>query len=73
MEEARNGTSLAIGHDEEQKGCYSGSTKREEKGPLCHLRDSVQFQTAMALYEQENIRSNEQPSHSRLKTSDTTC
>ena len=69
MEEARNDTSLASGQDEEPKGCYSGSTKREEKGPLCHIRDSVQFQTVLALYERENIRSNEQPSHSRVKTS----
>ena len=36
MEEARNDTSLAIGQNEEQKGCYSGSTKNEEKGPVCY-------------------------------------
>ena len=33
------------------------------------LQDSVQLQTVLALYEQENIRNNEQPSYSRLKTS----
>ena len=33
------------------------------------LQDSVQLQTALALYEQENIRNNEQSSYSRLKTS----
>ena len=33
------------------------------------IRDSVQLQTVLALYEQENIRNNEQPSHSRVKTS----
>ena len=32
------------------------------------MRDSVQLQTVMALCEQENIRNNEQPSYSRLKT-----
>ena len=65
----RNDTSLAIGQDEEQKGCYSGSTKRaRKKGPLCHIRDSVQLHTVLALYEQENFRNNEQPSYSRLKT-----
>ena len=69
MEEVRNDTSLASGQDEEQTGCYSGRTKREEKGPHCYIRDSVQLQTVLALYEQENIRNNEQPSHSRLKTS----
>ena len=36
---------------------------------LCYVRDSVQLQTVLALYGQENFRSNEQPSHSRLKTS----
>ena len=34
-----------------------------------NLQDSVQLQTVLALYEQENIRNNEQPSLSRLKTS----
>ena len=33
------------------------------------LHDSVQLQKVLALYEQENIRNNEQPSYSRLKTS----
>ena len=33
------------------------------------LHESVQPQTAMALCEQENIRNNEQPSNTRLKTS----
>ena len=33
------------------------------------LLDSVQLQTVLALYEQENIRYNEQRSYSRLKTS----
>ena len=32
------------------------------------LQDSVQLQTALAMYEQENIRNNGQPSCSRLKT-----
>ena len=32
------------------------------------LQDSVELQTVLVLYEQENIRNNEQPSHSRLKT-----
>ena len=34
-----------------------------------NLQDSVQLQTVLALYEQENIRDNEQPSYSRLKSS----
>ena len=34
------------------------------------LQDSVQLQTALAVYEQENISNNEPPSHSRLKTSE---
>ena len=33
------------------------------------LQDSVQLQTVLALYEQENIRNNETPIYSRLKTS----
>ena len=33
------------------------------------LQDSVQLQTELALYEQENVRNNEKPSYSRLKTS----
>ena len=33
------------------------------------LQDSVQLHTVLALSEQENIRNNEQPSYSRLKTS----
>ena len=33
------------------------------------LQDSVELQTVLALHEQENIRNNEQPSYSRLKTS----
>ena len=33
------------------------------------LQDSVQLQTALALYEQENTGNNEQPSCSGLKTS----
>ena len=33
------------------------------------LQDSVQLQSVLALYEEENIRNNEQPSYSRLKTS----
>ena len=33
------------------------------------LQDSFQLQTVLALYEQENVRNNEQPSYSRLKTS----
>ena len=33
------------------------------------LQDSVQLETPLALYEQENIRNNEHPSLSRLKTS----
>ena len=32
------------------------------------LQDYVQLQTVLALYEQENIRNNEPPSYSRLKT-----
>ena len=32
------------------------------------LQDSVQLQTVMALYEQEDIQNNEQPSYSRLQT-----
>ena len=32
------------------------------------LQDSGQIQTVLALYEQENIRNNEPPSYSRLKT-----
>ena len=32
------------------------------------LQDSVQLQTVLAMYEQENIRNNGQPSYSRLKT-----
>ena len=32
------------------------------------LQDSVQLQTVLALYEQENIRNNEPTSYSRLKT-----
>ena len=32
------------------------------------LQDSVQLQTVLALYEQENIRNNEPQSYSRLKT-----
>ena len=32
------------------------------------LQDSVQFQTALTMYEQENIRNNERPNDSRLKT-----
>ena len=32
------------------------------------LQDSVQFQTVLATYEQENVRNNEPPSYSRLKT-----
>ena len=55
MEEARNDTSLASGQDEEQKGCFSGSTKREEKGPLCHILDSVQLQTVLLLYMNKRI------------------
>ena len=43
--------------------------RERKKGPLCHIRDSVQLQTVLALYEQENTRSNEQPSYSRVKTS----
>ena len=34
------------------------------------LQDSVQLQTVLALCEQDNIRNNEQPSCSRLKTSE---
>ena len=33
------------------------------------LQDSVQRQTVLAMYQQENIRNNKQPSFSRLKTS----
>ena len=33
------------------------------------LQDSVQLQTAIALYDQETIRNNGQPSYCRLKTS----
>ena len=40
-------TSLASGRDEEQQGCYCGSTKREEIGPLCYIRDSVRLQTVL--------------------------
>ena len=36
------------------------------------MQDSVHLQTVLALFEQENIRNNEQPSSSRLKTS-VTC
>ena len=44
--------------------------EREEKGPIWYVRDSLRLQTVLrSVYEQENIRSNEQPSHSRLKTS----
>ena len=32
------------------------------------LQESVQLQPALAMCEQENIRNNEQPSYSRLKT-----
>ena len=32
------------------------------------LQDSVQFQTVLTMYEQENIRNNERPNDSRLKT-----
>ena len=32
------------------------------------LKDSVQLQTVLAMYEQENKRNNEPPSYSRLKT-----
>ena len=69
MEEARNDTSLVMGRDEEPKGMLFW--KHQERGKwstLPHLRDSVQLQTVMALCEQENIRNNEQPSCSRLKT-----
>ena len=69
MEEARNDTSLAIGQDEEPKGMlFWKHQERGKRSTLPHIRDSVQFQTVMALYEQENIRNNEQPSCSRLKT-----
>ena len=34
-----------------------------------NIRNSVQLQTVLALYERENFRSNEQPSCSRVKTS----
>ena len=33
------------------------------------LQDSVRLQTVLALYDQETVRNNEQPSYSRLKTS----
>ena len=33
------------------------------------LQDSVQFQTVLALYDQETVRNNGQTSYSRLKTS----
>ena len=33
------------------------------------LHDSVQFQTVMALYDQESVRNNGQPSYIRLRTS----
>ena len=33
------------------------------------LQDSVQVQTVLALYKQETVRNNRQPSYSRLKTS----
>ena len=32
------------------------------------LQESVQLQPALAMYEQENVRNNGQPSYSRLKT-----
>ena len=32
------------------------------------LQDSVQLQTVLAMYEQENVRKNEPPNNSRLKT-----
>ena len=32
------------------------------------LQDSVQLHNALAMYEQENVRSNEPPNYSRLKT-----
>ena len=32
------------------------------------LQDSVQLQTVLAVYEQENVRNNEPPNNSRLKT-----
>ena len=32
------------------------------------LKDSVQLQTVLALYDQETVRNNEKPSYSRLKT-----
>ena len=35
---------------------------------MSKLQDSVQFQTVLAMFEQENIRNDEQPSYSRLKT-----
>ena len=36
---------------------------------LVKLEDSVQLQTILALYDQETVRNNGQPSYSRLKTS----
>ena len=36
MEEARNDSSMATGQSKEQKGGYSGSTKRQKRSPLCH-------------------------------------
>ena len=33
------------------------------------MQDSVQFQAVLSLYDQETVRNNGQPSHSRLKTS----
>ena len=33
-----------------------------------NLKDSVRRQTVLAMYEQENVRNNEPPNYSRLKT-----
>ena len=70
LEEALNDTSLASGQDEEQERCFFWKHKeRGKRSTLLHTRFCVRLQTVLALYEQENIRSNKQPRHSRLKTS----
>ena len=37
MERAREDSSMEFGKSQEQKGGYSGSTKRQQESPLCHI------------------------------------
>ena len=37
MEKARDDPSMAIGQSQEQEGGYSGSSKRQQESPLCHI------------------------------------